>query len=49
MAMWKIIGIIVKNLASGGKWLVSDMIVDSFRVYIYWSGDDVDEMLKVGL
>ena len=39
MTMWKIVGIIVKNQAFGGKWLISESIVDTVSVHIYFSGD----------
>ena len=41
-----IVGSIVKHQASDGKWLISEAIVDNVRVYIYCSGDDVDEVLN---
>ena len=47
MAMRTIVGIIVKNQKYGGKWLVYEAIVDTGMVYIYFSGDEVDEVLKV--
>ena len=43
------VGIIVKNQTSGGKWLIYEAIVDTTRVYIYCSVDEVDEVLKVEL
>ena len=49
MAMQKIVGSIVKTQASGGKWLISKATVDTVRFYIYLSGDEVDEVLKVEL
>ena len=49
ITMQKIVGNISKNQASGGKWLISEAIVDTVRVYIYLSGDEVDEVLKVEL
>ena len=49
MTMRYIVGIIVKNQASGSKWIISEAIVETLRVYIYFSGDEVDEVLKVGL
>ena len=49
MTMWQIVGSIVKNQAYGGKWLVSETIFDILRVYIYFSGDDMDEVFKVDL
>ena len=47
--MWQIVASIVKNKSSGGKWLISESIVDTVRVYIYLSGDEVNEVLKVEL
>ena len=47
MTMKHIVGIIVKNQASGEKWLISEAIVDTVRVYIYCSGDEVDEVEEV--
>ena len=41
ITMCQSVGSIVKNQASGGKWLISDAIVDTVRVYIYFSGDDL--------
>ena len=35
MTMRKIVSSIVKNQASSGKWLISEAIVDTVRVYIY--------------
>ena len=49
MTMRKIVGSIVQNQASSGKWLISEAIVDTMKVYIYFSGDDMDEVLKVEL
>ena len=49
MTMQQIVGSIVKNQASGGKWLISEAIVDTLGVYIYCSIDEVDEVLKVDL
>ena len=49
MTMSNIIGSIVKKQASGGKWLVSEEIFDTVRVYIYWYGYEVDEVLKLEL
>ena len=49
MTMQRIFGSIVKNQASGGKWLIYKAIVDTVGVYIYYSGDEVDEFLKVEL
>ena len=45
----KIVVSIVKNQASGGKWLIYEAIFDTGRVYIYYSGDEVDEVLKMVL
>ena len=42
-------GSIVKTQAPGGKWLVSEANVDTVRVYIYFYGDEVYEVLKVKL
>ena len=47
--MRQIVGSIVKNKASGGKWLISEEIVYTVRLYIYCSGDEVDEVLNVEL
>ena len=49
MTMRRIVGIIVKNQAFGGKWLLYEAIVDTMRVYIYFSGDEINEFLKVDL
>ena len=49
MTMWCIFGSIVKNQDSVGKWLISEAILDTVRVYIYCSGDEVDEVLKAEL
>ena len=49
MIMRQIVGSIVKNQASGGKWLISEAIVDTASLYIYCSGDEVDEVLKLEL
>ena len=49
MNIRKIVGSIVKNQVSGGKWLISGRIVDTVRVYIYCSSDEVDEVLKFKL
>ena len=35
MTMWQIVSSIVNNQASGGKWLISESIIDTVRVYIY--------------
>ena len=42
MTMRRIIGSIVKKQSSGGKWLISEKIVDTMRLYIYCSGGKVD-------
>ena len=47
MTMWRIVGSIVKEKASGGKWLIYEAVVDIVRIYIYCSGDDVDDFLKL--
>ena len=47
MTMRRIVGSIIKNQNSGGKWLISEEIVDTVRVYIYCYGDDLDGVLKV--
>ena len=44
--MRQIVGSIVKNKASGGKWLIIEEIVDTMRLYIYCSGDEVDEVFN---
>ena len=49
MTMRRIVGSIVKNQTSGDKWLVSEAIVDTMRVYKYCSGDELDEVLKLKL
>ena len=49
MTMRSIVGIIIKYQVSSGKWLISEAILDNVRVYIYWYGDDVDDILKVEL
>ena len=49
MTMRKIVVGIVKNQASGVKWLISETIDDTVRVYIYFSGYEVDEVMKVEL
>ena len=49
MTMRNIFGSIVKHQASGGKWLISEVIVDTVSVYIYCNGDEVDEVFKVNL
>ena len=47
MTMRRIVGSIAKNQASGGKWLISEAIVDTMRVYIHCYTDEVDEFLEV--
>ena len=47
MTMRQIVSNIVKNQASGEKWLISEAIVDTVRVYICLSGDEVNEVLKL--
>ena len=47
MTMRYIVGIIVKKQASGGKWLISEVIFDTVSVYIYCYSDELDEVLKV--
>ena len=47
MTMPCIVDSIVKNQASGGKCLISEAIVDTARVYIFCSRDEVDKVLKV--
>ena len=47
--MRQIVRIIIKNHSSGVKWIISEGIVDTVRVCIYCSGDEVDEFLKVDL
>ena len=47
MTIRQIVCIVVKIQVSGGKWLISEAIIDTARVYIYWYGDGVDEVLKV--
>ena len=49
MTMRQILGSIVKNQASCGKWLISEEITDTVKVYIYCSGDEADESLEVEL
>ena len=46
MTLRHIVATTDKNRASGGKWLIPEAIVDSVRIYIYCSGDEVDEVLK---
>ena len=40
---------ILKNQASGGKWLIYEVTFDNFMLYIYFYGDEVDKVLKVEL
>ena len=49
MNMRWIVGGIVKNQASGGKWLIYEVTFDNFMLYIYFYGDEVDKVLKVEL
>ena len=49
MTMHRTVGSIVKNQASGGKWLISEEITDTVKVYIYCSGDEADAFLKAEL
>ena len=49
MTMRYIVGGIVKNQASGEKWFISEAIFDTVRDYIYFSGDEMDDFLKVDL
>ena len=42
VTMRQIVGSIVKNQESGGKWLIYESIFDTVRVYIYSYGDEVD-------
>ena len=49
MIMQRIVGSIVKNQASGGKWLIYEAIVDTVRVYIYCSSYELDGVLNVYL
>ena len=49
MTMRQIVSHIVKIQAYGGKWLISEAIVDTVRIYIYFSVDDVDKVFKVEL
>ena len=39
----------IKNQASGGKFIIPEAIADIGRVYIYFSGDEFDEVLNVDL
>ena len=47
--MWQIVGSVVKNQAFGGKCLISEAIVDTGKVNIYFSGDEEYDLLRVGL
>ena len=49
MTMRRIVCSLVENQASGGKWIIYEAIVDTMRVYIYCSSDEVDEFYKVEL
>ena len=49
MTMQQIVSNIIKNQASGGKWIIPEAIADIGRVYIYFSGDEFDEVLNVDL
>ena len=49
MTMRQIVGSIVKTQASGGKWLISEAIVNTVRFYIYCSVYEVDGVFKVEL
>ena len=49
MNMRQIVGSNVLKQASRGKWLIYEAIVDTVRVFIYFYGDDVDEVFKVEL
>ena len=49
MTMHRTVGSIVKNQASGGKWLISEEITDTVKVYIYCSGDEADAFLMAEL
>ena len=49
MTKRQIVGIIVKSQYSGGKWLISYLIVYTVWVYIYFLCDEVDEVFKVDL
>ena len=44
--MRQIVGNIIRNKASGGKWLISEDILDTVRLYVYCSIDEVDEVPK---
>ena len=47
--MRRIVGSIINNQASGGKWLLSEAILDTVRVYIYCYVGEVNEVMKVEL
>ena len=49
ITMRQIVGSNVLKQASRGKWLIYEAIVDTVRVFIYFYGDDVDEVFKVEL
>ena len=49
MNIRKIVGSIVKNQASGGKWIIPEAIADIGRGHLYFSGDEFDEVLNVDL
>ena len=49
MTMRQIVGSDVKNQSSGGKWLISQSIVHTVRVYIHFCDNDMDEIFKVQL
>ena len=49
MTMRNIDGGIIKNQASGVKWLISESVSDTMRFYKYCSDDEVYEVLKVEL
>ena len=44
--MKRTVGIIVLNQCSGKEWLLSEAILDLFRIYNYFSSDDVDDVTK---
>ena len=47
--MRRIVGSIIKNQASVGKLLISDVIMDTMRVYVYCFVDEVDEAMNTDL
>ena len=49
MTMQQIFGSILKTQTSDEKWLISESIVDTEGVYIFFNGDDMDEVCKVEL